>query len=220
MRVAIVSKTDGVALAPHLGPKGYIQGVHLTLAPRHRRYESLGARAPKGVLLVGPPGTGKTLLARAVAGSAEVPFFSASASSFEDTYVGVGACSESLFSPVASAFSRLVGRVAHCAAPTDEGATGASRVRKIFERAREAAPAIIFLDELDALGATRRHGRGSDTQTLNQLLTEMDGFATRKCDPNERWCSGEAARLCSRRRSLVCVDSKFAAATTANVGAR
>ncbi|MCX7691891.1 MAG: ATP-dependent zinc metalloprotease FtsH, partial [Tepidimonas taiwanensis] len=110
-------------------------------------YGRLGARAPKGVLLVGPPGTGKTLLAKAVAGEAGVPFFSISGSEFVEMFVGVGA----------------------------------ARVRDLFEQARAKAPAIIFIDELDALGRARGAGGpigGHDEreQTLNQLLVELDGF--------------------------------------------
>ncbi|MFZ0888126.1 MAG: ATP-dependent zinc metalloprotease FtsH [Candidatus Binataceae bacterium] len=114
-----------------------------------KRYHDIGARIPKGVLLVGPPGTGKTLLARAVAGEAEVPFFSINASEFVQMFVGVGA----------------------------------SRVRDLFRQAKEAAPAIVFIDELDAVG--RRRGAGVGTvndereQTLNQLLGELDGFDPR-----------------------------------------
>src|SRR5690242_13439488 len=111
-----------------------------------KKYGRLGARVPKGVLLVGPPGTGKTLLARAVAGEAGVPFFSISGSDFVEMFVGVGA----------------------------------ARVRDLFEQARGKAPAIIFIDELDALGRARGAGPlgGHDEkeQTLNQLLVEMDGF--------------------------------------------
>ena len=111
-----------------------------------KRYGRLGARVPKGVLLVGPPGTGKTLLARAVAGEAGVPFFSISGSEFVEMFVGVGA----------------------------------ARVRDLFEQARQKAPAIIFIDELDALGRARGAGGfgGHDEkeQTLNQLLVELDGF--------------------------------------------
>jgi cell division protease FtsH len=110
------------------------------------KYGRLGARVPKGVLLVGPPGTGKTLLARAVAGEAGVPFFSISGSEFVEMFVGVGA----------------------------------ARVRDLFEQARQKAPAIIFIDELDALGRARGAygGGGHDEkeQTLNQLLVELDGF--------------------------------------------
>jgi cell division protease FtsH len=114
------------------------------------KFASLGARVPKGALLVGPPGTGKTLLARAVAGEAGVPFFSASASEFIEVFVGVGA----------------------------------SRVRKLFEQAKAKAPAIVFIDELDAIGKSRSgsHGGGGTDereQTLNQLLVEMDGFDSR-----------------------------------------
>lgn len=110
-------------------------------------YGVLGARMPKGILLIGPPGTGKTLLARAVAGEAEVPFFSISGSEFVEMFVGVGA----------------------------------ARVRDLFEQATKSAPAIIFIDELDALGRARTAGGGMGgnderEQTLNQLLVEMDGF--------------------------------------------
>ncbi len=113
-----------------------------------KRYERLGARIPRGVLLYGPPGTGKTLLARAVAGEAEAAFFSISASEFVEAIVGVGA----------------------------------SRVRDLFKQAKEAAPSIIFIDELDAVGRQRAGGGGFSgghderEQTLNQILTEMDGF--------------------------------------------
>lgn len=111
------------------------------------RYTAVGARIPKGVLLVGPPGTGKTLLARAIAGEAGVPFFSMAASEFVEMFVGVGA----------------------------------SRVRDLFRKAKEKAPCIIFIDEIDAVGRQRGAGIGGGNdereQTLNQLLTEMDGFA-------------------------------------------
>ena len=111
------------------------------------QYGRLGARMPKGILLVGPPGTGKTLLARAVAGEASVPFFSISGSDFVEMFVGVGA----------------------------------ARVRDLFEQARQKAPAIVFIDELDALGRARgaspfAGGHDEKEQTLNQLLVEMDGF--------------------------------------------
>jgi cell division protease FtsH len=111
------------------------------------RYGRLGARMPKGILLVGPPGTGKTLLARAVAGEAGVPFFSISGSDFVEMFVGVGA----------------------------------ARVRDLFEQARQKAPAIVFIDELDAMGRARgaspfAGGHDEKEQTLNQLLVEMDGF--------------------------------------------
>ncbi|MGI9608408.1 MAG: ATP-dependent zinc metalloprotease FtsH [Acidimicrobiales bacterium] len=111
-----------------------------------KRFQDMGARIPKGVLLYGPPGTGKTLLARAVAGEAGVPFFTISGSDFVEMFVGVGA----------------------------------SRVRDLFEQAKAEAPAIIFVDEIDAVGRQRGagHGGGHDEreQTLNQLLVEMDGF--------------------------------------------
>ncbi|ALV25108.1 integral membrane ATP-dependent zinc metallopeptidase [Campylobacter iguaniorum] len=115
------------------------------------RYIRLGAKIPKGVLLVGPPGTGKTLLAKAVAGEADVPFFSVSGSSFIEMFVGVGA----------------------------------SRVRDLFENAKKEAPAIVFIDEIDAIGKSRSAGAmmgGNDEreQTLNQLLAEMDGFDSDK----------------------------------------
>ncbi|WP_083959047.1 ATP-dependent zinc metalloprotease FtsH [Herbidospora mongoliensis] len=110
------------------------------------KYRRLGAKLPKGVLLTGPPGTGKTLLARAVAGEASVPFFSASASEFIEMIVGVGA----------------------------------SRVRELFDEARKVAPSIVFIDEIDAIGRTRGAstigGHDEREQTLNQVLTEMDGF--------------------------------------------
>jgi cell division protease FtsH len=116
---------------------------------RHpKKYESLGAKIPRGVLLVGNPGTGKTLLARAVAGEANVPFFSISGSEFVEMFVGVGA----------------------------------SRVRDLFAKAKKNAPAIIFIDEIDAVGRKRGSGMGGGhderEQTLNQILVEMDGFET------------------------------------------
>jgi cell division protease FtsH len=112
-----------------------------------KSYGRLGARVPKGILLVGPPGTGKTLLARAVAGEAGVKFFSITGSEFVEMFVGVGA----------------------------------ARVRDLFEQARAESPAIIFIDELDALGRARGidvigGGHDEKEQTLNQLLAEMDGF--------------------------------------------
>jgi cell division protease FtsH len=111
-----------------------------------QKYQTLGARVPKGVLLVGPPGTGKTLLAKAVAGEAGVPFFSLSGSEFVEIFVGVGA----------------------------------SRVRDLFQRAKASRPSIIFIDEIDAVGRRRSIGPGASheerEQTLNQILSEMDGF--------------------------------------------
>ena len=113
-----------------------------------QKYQSLGGRIPRGVLLVGPPGTGKTMLAKAVAGEAGVPFFGLSGSDFVEMYVGVGA----------------------------------ARVRDMFQQALQRSPAIIFIDELDALGKVRGSGApgGHDEreQTLNALLVEMDGFGT------------------------------------------
>ena len=115
-----------------------------------KKYAAIGAKLPKGALLVGPPGTGKTLLAKAVAGEAKVPFFSIAGSDFVEMYVGVGA----------------------------------KRVRDLFQEASRQAPCIIFIDEIDAIGKSRdsRYGGGNDEreQTLNQLLSEMDGFDTSK----------------------------------------
>ena len=113
-----------------------------------KKYQKLGARVPRGALLVGPPGTGKTLLAKAVAGEAKVPFLTISGSDFVEMFVGVGA----------------------------------SRVRDLFKKAKEKAPSIIFIDEIDAVGKKRggKFGGGNDERenTLNQLLVEMDGFST------------------------------------------
>ena len=118
----------------------------VTFLKEPERFTAVGARIPRGVLLVGPPGTGKTLLARAIAGEADVPFFSISASEFVEMFVGVGA----------------------------------SRVRDLFRQAKAKAPCIIFIDEIDAVGRQRGAGIGGGNdereQTLNQLLTEMDGF--------------------------------------------
>ncbi|MFL5258118.1 MAG: ATP-dependent zinc metalloprotease FtsH [Hyphomicrobiales bacterium] len=129
--------------------KAELQEIVSFLKDREK-FGRLGARIPKGILLVGPPGTGKTLIAKAVAGEAEVPFFSISGSEFVEMFVGVGA----------------------------------ARVRDLFEQARKAAPCIIFIDELDALGKARSGptygGNDEKEQTLNQLLTELDGF-----DPRE-----------------------------------
>ena len=119
----------------------------VTFLKQPESFIRLGAKIPRGVLLVGPPGTGKTLLARAIAGEADVPFFSMAASEFVELFVGVGA----------------------------------SRVRDLFKKAKEKAPCIVFIDEIDAVGRQRGAGIGGGNdereQTLNQLLTEMDGFA-------------------------------------------
>jgi cell division protease FtsH len=118
----------------------------VTFLKKPEKFTAVGAKIPKGVLLVGPPGTGKTLLAKAIAGEAGVPFFSISGSEFVEMFVGVGA----------------------------------SRVRDLFKKAKENAPCIIFIDEIDAVGRQRGAGVGGGNdereQTLNQLLTEMDGF--------------------------------------------
>jgi cell division protease FtsH len=120
----------------------------VTFLQKPQRYTAVGAKIPKGVLLAGPPGTGKTLLAKAIAGEAKVPFFSCSASEFVELFVGIGA----------------------------------SRIRDLFKKAKAKAPCIIFIDEIDAVGRQRGSGIGGGNdereQTLNQLLTEMDGFET------------------------------------------
>jgi cell division protease FtsH len=147
-----VETQTGVTFADVAGideAKAELQEIVSFLRDRDK-YGRLGARIPKGVLLVGPPGTGKTLLARAVAGEAGVPFFSISGSEFVELFVGVGA----------------------------------ARVRDLFEQARKAAPCIIFIDELDALGRARTPfgnmgGVDEKEQTLNQLLAELDGFDPR-----------------------------------------
>ncbi|HSA71777.1 MAG TPA: ATP-dependent zinc metalloprotease FtsH [Burkholderiales bacterium] len=143
-----VEKQTGVTFADVAGvdeAKAELQEV-VEFLKDPKKYGRLGARIPKGILLVGPPGTGKTLLARAVAGEAGVPFFSISGSEFVEMFVGVGA----------------------------------ARVRDLFEQARQKAPAIIFIDELDALGRARGAygigGHDEKEQTLNQLLVELDGF--------------------------------------------
>ena len=130
------------------GAKEEIQEI-VEFLKNPQKYTNLGGKIPKGALLVGPPGTGKTLLAKAVAGEAQVPFFSLSGSDFVEMFVGVGA----------------------------------SRVRDLFKQAKDKAPAIIFIDEIDAVGRARGKGNfsgGNDERenTLNQLLTEMDGFGT------------------------------------------
>ncbi|MBI5240667.1 MAG: ATP-dependent metallopeptidase FtsH/Yme1/Tma family protein, partial [Elusimicrobia bacterium] len=126
-------------------PKEELQEI-VAFLKNPQKFEKLGGKMPRGVLLFGAPGTGKTLLARAVAGEAGVPFFSASASEFVEMFVGVGA----------------------------------SRVRDLFDQAKKAAPAVIFVDELDAVGRHRFAGIGGGhderEQTLNQLLIELDGF--------------------------------------------
>ena len=150
-KIYVETKT-GVTFADVAGvdeAKSELQEIVAFLKDKEK-YGRLGARVPKGVLLVGPPGTGKTLLARAVAGEAGVPFFSISGSEFVELFVGVGA----------------------------------ARVRDLFEQARVAAPSIIFIDELDALGRARspfaEAGGGDEKeQTLNQLLSELDGFDPR-----------------------------------------
>jgi cell division protease FtsH len=127
------------------GPKAEIREV-ISFLKSPERFQRLGGEIPRGVLLIGPPGTGKTLLARAVAGEAEVPFFSITGSNFMEMFVGVGA----------------------------------SRVRDLFKEAKKSSPSIIFIDELDSIGRRRGAGLGGGhderEQTLNQLLSEMDGF--------------------------------------------
>ena len=130
------------------GAKQEVQEI-VEFLKNSKKYTEIGAKIPKGALLVGPPGTGKTLLAKAVAGEADVPFFSMSGSDFVEMFVGVGA----------------------------------SRVRDLFRQAKEKAPAIIFIDEIDAIGRARGKsvmtgGNDERESTLNQLLTEMDGFGT------------------------------------------
>ena len=130
------------------GAKEEIEEI-VAFLKKPKKYTELGAKIPKGALLVGPPGTGKTLLAKAVAGEADVPFFSLSGSDFVEMFVGVGA----------------------------------SRVRDLFKQAKEKAPSIIFIDEIDAIGRARGKNNGFNSNderenTLNQLLTEMDGFGT------------------------------------------
>ncbi|MBQ3515225.1 MAG: ATP-dependent zinc metalloprotease FtsH [Lachnospiraceae bacterium] len=145
-----VEKSTGVTFADVAGEEEAKESIKELVDFLHepKKYQEIGARLPKGALLVGPPGTGKTLLAKAVAGEANVPFFSISGSDFVEMYVGVGA----------------------------------SRVRDLFEQAKEMAPCIIFIDEIDAIGKKRDSGfeGGNDEreQTLNQLLAQMDGFDT------------------------------------------
>ncbi len=144
-------KKDKVTFKDVAGLSGAKQEVEEIVAflKNPKKYTNLGGKIPKGALLVGPPGTGKTLLAKAVAGEADVPFFSMSGSDFVEMFVGVGA----------------------------------SRVRDLFRQAKEKAPAIIFIDEIDAIGRARGKnvmtgGNDERESTLNQLLTEMDGFGT------------------------------------------
>ena len=144
-------KTNRITFKDVAGQEGAKQEVQeiVDFLKQPQKYTELGGKIPKGALLVGPPGTGKTLLAKAVAGEADVPFFSMSGSDFVEMFVGVGA----------------------------------SRVRDLFRQAKEKAPCIIFIDEIDAVGRARSKGPsmgGNDEResTLNQLLTEMDGFGT------------------------------------------
>jgi len=147
-----VEKTTGVTFADVAGQEEAKESLSemVDFLAKPQRYLDIGAKLPRGALLVGPPGTGKTLLAKAVAGEANVPFFSLSGSEFVEMYVGVGA----------------------------------SRVRDLFKKANSMAPCIIFIDEIDAIGRSRdtRHSGGDSEreQTLNQLLSEMDGFDTSK----------------------------------------
>ncbi len=147
-----VEKKTGVTFADVAGQEEAKESMLEIVDFLHNpeKYSEIGAKLPRGALLVGPPGTGKTLLAKAVAGEAEVPFFSLSGSDFVEMFVGVGA----------------------------------SRVRDLFKQAQQMAPCIIFIDEIDAIGKSRdnRYGGGNDEreQTLNQLLSEMDGFDTSK----------------------------------------
>lgn len=147
-----VEKTTGVTFKDVAGQDEAKESLEEVVDFLHnpRKYTEIGAKLPKGALLVGPPGTGKTLLAKAVAGEAGVPFFSLAGSDFVEMFVGVGA----------------------------------SRVRDLFKEAQKQAPAIIFIDEIDAIGKSRdsRFGGGNDEreQTLNQLLAEMDGFESSK----------------------------------------
>ena len=143
-----VKSTTGITFADVAGEDEAKESLQEVVSYLHNpaRYKDIGANMPKGVLLVGPPGTGKTMLAKAVAGEANVPFFSISGSEFVEMFVGMGA----------------------------------SKVRDLFKTAKEKAPCIVFIDEIDAVGGKRTAGKigGNDEreQTLNQLLTEMDGF--------------------------------------------
>ena len=143
-----VQSTAGIRFADVAGEDEAKENLQEVVNYLHdpSKYESIGAKMPKGILLVGPPGTGKTMLAKAVAGESNVPFFSISGSEFVEMFVGIGA----------------------------------SKVRDLFKQAKENAPCIVFIDEIDAIGQKRSGGQygGNDEreQTLNQLLTEMDGF--------------------------------------------
>ena len=143
-----VKPTDGIKFSDVAGEDEAKDSLKEVVSYLHNpsRYKEIGAKMPKGILLVGPPGTGKTMLAKAVAGESEVPFFSISGSEFVEMFVGMGA----------------------------------AKVRDLFKQAKEKAPCIVFIDEIDAIGQKRNSGNlgGNDEreQTLNQLLTEMDGF--------------------------------------------
>ena len=147
-----VQSTAGIRFADVAGEDEAKENLQEVVNYLHdpSKYESIGAKMPKGILLVGPPGTGKTMLAKAVAGESNVPFFSISGSEFVEMFVGMGA----------------------------------SKVRDLFKQAKEKAPCIVFIDEIDAIGQKRSGGQygGNDEreQTLNQLLTEMDGFDAAK----------------------------------------
>ena len=143
-----VKSADGIKFADVAGEDEAKENLTEIVDYLHNpdKYKEIGASMPKGILLVGPPGTGKTMLAKAIAGEANVPFFSMSGSEFVEMFVGMGA----------------------------------SKVRDLFKQAKEKAPCIVFIDEIDAIGQKRNSGAmgGNDEreQTLNQLLTEMDGF--------------------------------------------
>lgn len=146
----IASKDVGVTFKDVAGQEEAKESLKevVDFLEKPQRYEEIGAKLPRGALLVGPPGTGKTLLAKAVAGEAGVPFFSISGSEFVEMFVG----------------------------------RGAAKVRDLFKQAKEKAPCIVFIDEIDTIGKKRDGGgfSGNDEreQTLNQLLTEMDGLIT------------------------------------------
>ena len=142
-----VQSSDGIKFADVAGEDEAKENLSEVVDYLHNpnKYKEIGASMPKGILLVGPPGTGKTMLAKAVAGEANVPFFSMSGSEFVEMFVGMGA----------------------------------SKVRDLFRQAKEKAPCIVFIDEIDAIGKKRDNQLSTNDereQTLNQLLTEMDGF--------------------------------------------